>query len=64
MADSSDLLHWTRRDDEAGIDVADAGWDSDMICYPEVVAHDGRLFMFYNGNGFGRTGIGHATCEP
>lgn len=63
MADSPDLLHWTRRDDEAGIDIADTGWDSDMICYPEVVAHDGRLFMFYNGNGFGHTGIGHATCK-
>jgi hypothetical protein len=64
MADSPDLLHWTRRDAAAGIDVADTGWDSEMICYPEVVDHGGRLHLFYNGNGFGRTGIGHATCDP
>jgi len=32
-------------------------WDSEMVCYPAV--HEN--LMFYNGNGFGKTGIGIAT---
>lgn len=36
-------------------------WDGIMCCYPCVVEYQGTLFMFYNGNGFGQTGIGYAT---
>ena len=28
-----------------------------------VIVHDDRYYMFYNGNGFGRTGIGYAVAE-
>jgi hypothetical protein len=31
-----------------------------MIAYPFVLKHKGQLYMFYNGNGFGKTGIGLA----
>ena len=31
-----------------------------MICYPNVIECDGRIVMFYNGNGFGQSGIGCA----
>jgi len=34
-----------------------------MCCYPCVVTHENKLYMFYNGNGFGQTGIGYATWE-
>ncbi len=34
--------------------------DSEMQCYPHVINLNERLVMFYNGNGFGRTGIGYA----
>jgi hypothetical protein len=34
-----------------------------MICYPNVVQYRGTLYLFYNGNGFGQTGIGYATCK-
>ena len=47
-----------RREDEAGITVSDSGWDSTMTCYPSSCRVDGRTSMFYNGNGFGQTGIG------
>jgi hypothetical protein len=60
-AESPDGLTWQRKDAEAGIDVSAEGWDSEMIEYPCVFEGGGRLFMLYNGNGYGRTGIGLAT---
>lgn len=62
-AESADGLDWARMDDQAGIDVSDSGWDSDMICYPRVFSHEGRLYMLYNGNGYGKTGFGLAVME-
>jgi hypothetical protein len=52
-----------RTDEKAGIDVSTEGWDSEMICYQSIIECNGKLFMFYNGNGFGRTGIGYAVCD-
>ena len=54
---------WRRNDALAGIDVSDKGWDSQMICYPYLFEHRGRLFMLYNGNGYGKTGFGLAVLE-
>ncbi len=33
-------------------------WDSDAQCYPAVVNAGGSTLMFYNGNGYGKTGFG------
>lgn len=60
---SPDGLRWQRRDGEAGIGLSESGWDDAMLAYPCVVEVDGRLVMFYNGNGFGRTGVGYALAE-
>lgn len=60
-AESADGKAWTRLDDQAGIDVAEDGWDAEMIAYPHVIAHDDQLYMFYNGNGFGQSGFGYAV---
>jgi len=57
---SSDMLNWIRADDQAGIDVSESGWDSEMLCYPHVFRCDNRIFMLYNGNEFGRFGFGVA----
>jgi hypothetical protein len=62
-AESADGLTWTRLDARAGIDVSDSGWDSEMICYPRVFEHQGRLHMLYNGNGYGKSGFGLAVLE-
>lgn len=62
-ATSVDLINWKRDDTKVGIDVSDDGWDSEMICYPHIVEANGRFFMFYNGNGFGRSGFGFAELE-
>jgi predicted GH43/DUF377 family glycosyl hydrolase len=63
-AESADGIHWNRKDQEAGIDVSESGWDSEMIEYPYVFDHRGARFMLYNGNGYGRTGIGLAVLDP
>lgn len=62
-AESADGTSWQRLDQMVGIDVSEAGWDSDMIAYPYVLLSGGRKYLFYNGNGFGRSGIGYATWE-
>jgi hypothetical protein len=60
-AESKDGIIWERKDDEAGIDVSDSGWDSEMIEYAFVFKHKGKKYMLYNGNSFGRDGFGLAT---
>ncbi|MEJ7745173.1 MAG: hypothetical protein WKF61_00140 [Luteimonas sp.] len=62
-AESMDGVAWTRMDANAGIDVSEHGWDSEMVCYPFVFDHAGRRYMLYNGNGYGRTGFGVAVLE-
>ena len=55
---SWDMLNWVRDDDQAGIDVSSDGWDSEMQCYPHTFTLDGKVYMLYNGNEFGRAGFG------
>jgi len=62
-AESKDGIYWERKDEEVGIDVSVAGWDSEMIEYPFVFDHEGDRYMLYNGNGYGKTGIGLAVLE-
>lgn len=62
-AESPDGVTWQRRDDLVGIDVGSSGFDSEMIEYAAVVRHNGRAFMFYNGNNYGYDGIGLAVEE-
>lgn len=59
-AESHDAANWVRKDSEAGIKRSKEGWDSSMQCYPFVVELENKLLMFYNGNGFGRSGLGFA----
>jgi len=59
-AESEDGIVWQRMDESAGIDVSVTGWDSETIEYPCVFDHAGTRYMLYNGNGYGRTGIGLA----
>lgn len=61
-AESEDGLKWERLDTEAGISMSESGWDSEMICYPAIIDVDGHKYMFYNGNGHGRTGFGCAVA--
>ncbi len=62
-AESSDGIRWKRLDAEAGIDVSPTGWDSQMIEYAYVFNHKGNKYMLYNGNDYGKEGIGLAIAE-
>lgn len=62
-AESKDGLNWIRKDSEIGIDVSEAGWDSEMICYPAVLNVKNKTYLFYNGNNNGASGFGYAELE-
>jgi len=62
-ARSADLVTWHRDDAKAGIEVSDAGWDSEMISYPHVFDVDGRTWMLYLGDQVGRHGFGLAELQ-
>ncbi|MDA8768044.1 hypothetical protein N9N20_07755 [Planktomarina temperata] len=63
-ATSPDGINWTRNDSKSGISASDNGWDSTMMAYPYIIKNDfDQVFMFYNGNGFGKTGFGYAELE-
>ncbi len=60
-AESENGIDWERKDEEAGIELSHKGWDSEMISYPNVIKRQHELLMFYNGNGFGKSGFGYAS---
>jgi hypothetical protein len=60
-AESNDGVKWTRKDEEAGI-ASSGEWDSEMQAYPAVFDDGGKRYMVYNGNDYGRTGIGWAVA--
>ncbi|WAK00572.1 hypothetical protein [Methylobacter sp. YRD-M1] len=57
---SDDLANWTRDDMNPMLDVTPGDWDADMQCYPHVFECDGKVYLLYNGNEFGRYGFGLA----
>lgn len=60
---TDDLVNWTRDDDNPSLEVTPGEWDSDMLCYPHVFRCDGKVYLLYNGNDFGRHGFGLAVLE-
>jgi hypothetical protein len=59
-AESSDGATWTRRD-EMGLTAGEDDWESEMVAYPCVFEWNRRRYMLYNGNDYGRTGVGLAV---
>lgn len=62
-AESIDGLSWVRNHDEVGIHISESGWDSEMMEYCYIYRHKDKNYLFYNGNGFGQSGIGYAEAE-
>lgn len=56
---SIDGIHWERKDDLFQLPKSTEGWDAEMACYPVVLDTKYNKYMFYNGNGMGRTGVGY-----
>lgn len=59
-ATSVDGKNWVRQDEKAGLLKSEIGWDSEMACYPVKVSLPEVEYLFYNGNGMGKTGVGYA----
>jgi predicted GH43/DUF377 family glycosyl hydrolase len=62
-ANSLDLMHWDRQDEKSGISLSQNGWDKEMNAYPAVVKINNDVYMFYNGNAFGKYGFGYALLN-
>jgi hypothetical protein len=60
-AESTDGLEWTRM--PAPLEPSPDGWDAEMQAYPWIVEVAGGRHLLYNGNGYGRTGVGYATAR-
>lgn len=60
-AESVDGINWIRDDSQlVGLERSHDGWDSQMIAYPSVIDVNGKTYMFYNGNEYGKYGFGYA----
>ncbi|WP_260009103.1 hypothetical protein [Leisingera sp. M527] len=59
-AESEDRYSWIRCDDKLGLATSETGWDSQMMTYPAVVSTENDTYMFYNGNDYGKAGLGCA----
>ncbi|WP_217363630.1 MULTISPECIES: hypothetical protein [unclassified Marinobacterium] len=55
---STDLSNWNRDDGKLRLSESLSDWDGEMQCYPHVFELDGKVFLLYNGNQFGRYGFG------
>lgn len=62
-AESTDGRIWKRMDEKLNLDVTADCFDSDAIMYAAPIQLDGKLYVFYNGNDFGRDGFGVALLE-
>lgn len=61
-AESGDGITWTRHNENGGVSKSATAtdWDSDEVEYPCVFEHKGTYYMLYNGNSYGKTGVGLA----
>lgn len=57
-AESLNGEDWVRKDNLIFINRSGDNWDKEMICYPRVFKYNNEKFMLYNGNAYGKTGIG------
>jgi hypothetical protein len=60
---SSDLINWTRADDNVGIETTRDGFDNEMVAYPHIFEVNGKIYMLYLGNEVGRYGFGLAELK-
>jgi hypothetical protein len=62
-AESPDGIHWERSPANPILDVSPHGWDSDMVEYPEIDAHNAEYRMWYCGNKFGSVGFAEGIAD-
>lgn len=62
-AESPDGINWQRLDEQLDFDVSAEGWDSEMVEYAYIFNYKSKQYMIYNGNDFGKTGLGLAVLD-
>ena len=62
-AESVDGIKWERMDEVLNLDVSPGQFDSDAIMYAAPIEVNGKLYVFYNGNEFGKDGFAVAVLE-
>jgi hypothetical protein len=62
-AESRDGRNWRRLDDQLNLTVTPGAFDSDAIMYATPIELNGELYVFYNGNDFGRAGVAAVRLE-
>ncbi|MDB5122975.1 MAG: hypothetical protein JWP94_1104 [Mucilaginibacter sp.] len=62
-AESKNGEDWQRMDDLVNLPLSNDSWDSQMVAYPHVKNIGSVKYMFYNGNGFGKSGFGYAVLN-
>ncbi|MGZ3814146.1 MAG: hypothetical protein ACXVA0_20605 [Mucilaginibacter sp.] len=62
-AESDDGCKWKRMDKQLNLDVTPGSFDSDSIMYAAPIVIDQKLYVFYNGNDFGRAGFAVAVLK-
>lgn len=60
MATSKNGLKWIRNDKALRFTYSENDFDSKMSCYPAVISAKNKTYLFYNGNDYGRMGVGYA----
>ena len=66
-AESDDGIHWNRGPhygDNLQLGPIGDGWERQMVEYPSVIPDQGKMRLFYCGNGYGCSGIGTAISSP
>lgn len=51
---------WKRMDSMISLNLSEKGWDSEMLCAPDLLVTNKKIFLFYCGNNYGRDGFGYA----
>ena len=62
-AESADGLTWKRLDENVTFAPSPLTFDSKMQEYPVILSYQSRQFMLYNGNDYGKHGIGFAELK-
>jgi len=62
-AESDDGRHWRRMDEAMNLEPTPGSFDSDAIMYAAPIQVGEHLYVFYNGNDFGRAGFAVARLE-
>lgn len=62
-AESADGLDWTRVSVPPELSRGPEGWDAEMVCYPFLATIGESQYLLYNGNGYGRSGLGYAVLS-